>query len=491
MKNLSVLFRILTIALIVIVMSACVIGSDPAAGETKIVIFHINDVHARVGNFARIARLLQAERARNPHVFFLDAGDNFSGDPYVDLYEPKGEPIVRLLNRLQCDAQVLGNHDFDYDQEALKQYMERAAFPVICANVEVISAKIDQPKPYTVLKTANGIRIAVLGLLQVGRDSGLPDTLPARVAGLRFSDPLNAAGKYKNLKKKNHVFMALTHLGLSTDEYLAKQMGELDLIVGSHSHTVIEAPTTENGVLIAQAGAHADYLGRIDLTVKDGVLTEKKGALIDLKTVDSEDPEIKAMVKEFYKNPVLDREITRLSVPLKGKTELGNLITDAIRRALSLDIAFHNSGGIRVDELKGSVRYRDVYAMHPFGNVVVVLNMTAAEIRGLIQYDYERRKETDLQVSGIDFTVKRTGDHRVKAVEIKTREGGQLAEDKTYRVGMNNFMVTSYKFPHQDPGTSSEMKIADIMVQHLKKGVDAAQYKGKVRIHEQIVNGEE
>lgn len=484
MKKSPYLIRILGILLIVIFTGYC--GTGPDTRDADIVIFHLNDIHGELDHFARIAGILQREREKNPHVLFMDAGDNFSGNPFVDLYEPKGEPILELLNRLKCDVQVLGNHEFDYGQEILKSYMERVVFPVICANVEAQQAILPQPKPYVILETG-GIKIAVLGLIQVNRHSRLPATMPARLTGLRFSDPLETALEYRHLNKDNHIFVALSHLGLSTDHKLAEKMGELDLIIGGHSHTLIEEPTVTNGVLIVQAGGHSDYLGRLDLKVRDGRLVEKKASLIDLKTVSSEDPQVKELVGGFLKNPVLQKEITRLSVPLKGSTELGNLITDAVRRTLDLDVVFHNSGGIRVDELKGSIRYKEIYAMHPFGNVVVAIDMTPAEIRGFIEYDFKRHREIDVQVSGIEVTVECTEDRQLKAVEIRKEGGGLLEEGKTYRVGMNDYMVSAYKFPHLDPGTSTETKIVDIVIQYLKNGVDASRYKGLARTHEKVV----
>ena len=469
--------RLIALSVLAIVLIVGFSSCKPAKSST-IVIFHVNDVHARVHNFAKIAWLLEEERKQNPNVFFMSAGDNFSGNPYVDLYEPKGEPILQLYNRLKLDVQALGNHEFDYGQETLKSYIERATFPMICANAKVDGGIIPQPKPYVILETKEGVKIAVLGAVQTDRDTGIPSTLPANVKGITFSDGIEAILQYKSLKQENDVLMALTHLGFGRDEKLAGQMGELDLIIGGHSHTKVDKPVVENGVLIAQAGDHTRYVGRVDLVVKDGKVVEKRSSLIDIKTIKNEIPDVKQMVEDVKKNPVLNKEVTRLSVSLEGKDELGSLICDSIRDTLEIDMVFQNNGGIRIGKMFETVRLKDVHAMLPFGNDVVVIAMTPKEIRGFIANDFKRGNEPDLQVAGIEYTVRHKQDFTIDGIDIVTADGKKLDESKTYRVGLNNYIVTAYEFEHQDPGTSTHKKLVDIMIDYLKKGVDAQKYKG-------------
>ncbi len=477
------------IALIVLsILLVLSFGSCKPAKDSTIVILHVNDVHARIHNFAKIAWLLEQERQKNPNVFFMSAGDNFSGNPYVDLYQPKGEPILQLYNKLGLNVQALGNHEFDYGQEVLKSYIERAKFPVICANVKMDGAILPQLKPYVILTTKENIKIAVLSVVQTDLDTGIPSTLPANVKGITFSRGIETALQYKSLKQESDVFMALTHLGFGVDEKLAEQMGELDLIIGGHSHTKVGKPVEVNGVLIAQAGDHTGYVGRVELKVKDGKVVEKHSSLIDIKTIENEIKDVKDIIDEVDKNPFLNQEVTTLSVSLEGKAELGCLITDAVRADLNLDMVFHNNGGIRIGKMFETVRLKDVHAMLPFGNDVVVMEMSPKEIRDFIAYDFKRGNEPDLQVSGIQYTVRHKADFTIEAVDIVTSEGAPLDDAKTYRVGMNNYMVTAYEFQHQDPGKSSHKKLVDITIDYLRKGVDAQQYKGIKRALAKLVN---
>ena len=152
----------------------------PAAAETRIIIFHTNDTHARIDNFAKMAWFVDRERKNNPQadVFFMNAGDNFSGNPIVDQYEPKGEPVRQLMNHMGYDVMTLGNHEFDYGQKVLTNFIEKANFPILCANIRVETGGFPQLQPFTILETKNGIKIAVLGLLQVEKESGIPALTP-------------------------------------------------------------------------------------------------------------------------------------------------------------------------------------------------------------------------------------------------------------------------------------------------------------------------
>ena len=465
-----------------------------------IVIYHLNDLHAQIDNFAKIAPVINQERKKNPNVFFMDAGDNFSGNPIVDQYVPKGEPMLQLLNQLKVSVMELGNHDFDYGQEILKKAMNNATYPIICANVKVIpggGAIIPQPKPYVIFKTQKGTKIAVLGLVQTSRDTHIPSTHPDRVKGLVFSDALETAKEYRYLKKQNNIFIALSHLGYDEDEMLAKEMGELDVIVGGHSHTVIQEPKEINGVLITQAGSNAKYLGRIELKVENGKVIYKKGELIDVSTLKNEDPKLKALIANFKNNPEFNRLIATLPMELVGSDELGNFITDAARNMNHLDIAFHNQGGIRLDHLGPSIRLMDIYKMLPFENDIVLFEMTPAEIKTLITYSYKRRNNFDLKVSGINYTILvQAGSEPgkppvIKDIELKDEAGNVLDENKSYKVGINDYIASIYKFTHQDPGKALKTIIAPLVIDYLQKEKDAYNvYKNikKIRTHEKEVN---
>ena len=166
--------------------------------EVRVVIFHVNDVHGEIANFAKIAGVIDREREKCPNVFFISAGDNFSGNPYVDQYVPRGEPILKLLNEIGCDLQVLGNHEFDYGQKILADYISRAKFKVICANVLAKNSVIPQPEPFAVLETQEGLKLAFLGVIQITRATGIPDSNPENFKNIVFKDEIEKFNSTSN-----------------------------------------------------------------------------------------------------------------------------------------------------------------------------------------------------------------------------------------------------------------------------------------------------
>jgi len=248
-------------------------------------------------------------------------------------------------------------------------------------------------------------------------------------------------------------------------------MPELDIIIGGHSHTIIENPKETNGVLITQAGAYGEYLGKIVITLKNGQIIKKRGELINLNSFKKENSEIKALIVKYNDNPELNRVLTKLTKPLKGNSELGSLMTDAVKNILGFDIVFQNSGGIRMNKLEGEVTIKDVYTMFPFENEIVQFKMSTA-----------------LMVSGIKYIVKHTITNEVKTIELINEKDKFLDESKTYNVGLNSYVASVYKFSHKDPGRSLKTGVADAIIQYLKQKRDLTIYSGIQRTFEELIH---
>ncbi len=452
-------------------------SAPPAAGDARIVIFHFNDIHGKIDNFAKVAAIVENERRGGGDVFLFCAGDNFTGNPVIDQYEPPGEPMLELLNRLGVDVMCPGNHEFDVGLENLKKFAARSRFPFISDNIHDGADSFPQLKSHVILKTKDGIRIAVFGLIQTERESGIPSTHPDKVKGLRFSEPLQAAMKMKKLRKGNHVFLALTHLGYDVDRLLAERMPQLDAIIGGHSHTRVDPAETVNGVLIAQAGSDNHYLGRVELRLRNGRVVEKKGTLIDLKGQHDEVPEVRAMIDRFNQNPAFARVIAVAPFAIEGKDALGSLMTDSMCWAHGLDVAFQNEGGIRLNRLSENITLKDVYTLDPFGNQVVEIAMNAEEIRSLIRDSFCKGNEIDLQVSGIRYTVRTDAERRIQSIEMSGADGQPLPKDKVYKVGISSYVASSYNFLHKDPGRALGSTTAEALIRFLEEKPDLSIYR--------------
>ncbi|MCX6558637.1 MAG: bifunctional UDP-sugar hydrolase/5'-nucleotidase [Candidatus Aminicenantes bacterium] len=445
--------------------------------ETRIVIFHSNDIHGKIVNFAKVAAIIDAERKGGADVFYFCAGDNFTGNPVIDQYDPPGEPMLALLNRLGLNLMCPGNHDFDYGLENLRRFDARAHFSMVSANIEAPSGLLPQLQPSTVLTARNGIKIAVFGLIQIEAGNGLPSTHPDKIKGLRFSEPLAKALEMKKLRAGNDVLIGLTHIGYDQDLLLAGMMPELDAIIGGHSHTRVDPAETVNGVLVAQAGSDNRYLGRVELLIRSGRVVEKKGTLIDLKETLAEAADVKEMIVRFNQNPAFARVIAEAPQEIAGKEALGSMMTDAMRQVHGLDIAFQNGGGIRLNQLPKKITLKDILTLDPFGNQVVQFTLTVAEIRSLIAASFAKGNDIDLQVSGITYVVRGDRAGRISEIVLRAADGTPLAEDGKFQVGVSSYVASSYKFTHQDPGRSLQATTAEALIRYLQSGVDLGIYR--------------
>lgn len=459
---------------IFIILSIFLIGSckvqnqqiNKISEDEKVIILHTNDIHGNIDNFPRIAIVVDSIKKIHKNVFLLNAGDGFTGNPYVDMYKEKGFPVIDLMNDLKYDLSAIGNHEFDYGQEVLSSRFKQANFPYICANIDNIGGVLQKPKETYQFKTQNGLTLNIFSLIE-NSSNGLPESHPAKLKGLKFENGLVVAKNYKYLAKDANVFIALTHLGVEADEELAGIMPELDLIIGGHSHTVIDSTKIVNGVLIAQAGARLKYLGEVTLNLKNGKIIEKHSKLIPIRKNQEVDAKIQAKVNSYNKNPYFDEVLGNAKENISGTEELGCFITDAYRAYGNFDIAFQNSGGIRISEIeKGDITRGLIFKLDPFGNDLIKINMTLKEIKSLI-LNSTRKGEIDLRVSGIRYNVVTRNDLSTD-VEITDYQGNALVDEKIYTVAMNDYILNTYNFDHAETGESLGITTPQILMDFLK-----------------------
>ncbi|MCC5921931.1 MAG: bifunctional metallophosphatase/5'-nucleotidase [Cyclobacteriaceae bacterium] len=460
--------------------TACLSSSEDSSDkQVKVVILHTNDEHAKIEPFSKLAKAVEKERAENDHVILVSAGDMFSGNPFVDYHQRPGSPIVELMNDVGYELQVLGNHDFDYGQETLKERMQEANFSIILANFTNEIGILDSIPPYHVHEFPEiGISLAFVGIVQTGRN-GIPATHPDNIEGLTFTSGFDVMGEYLYLKEEHSALVALSHMGFGSDLRLAEMYPQIDVILGGHSHTRVEDGQIENGVLVTQTQANVQYLGKTTLIFEDGKLVDKYSRLVKIADLIDEDETIKAKIEEFKNNDVLNRKLISVDHDIKGKADLGCLITDGIRAGLDLDIAFQNGGGIRLQELPaGDIKVKDILTLDPFGNSVVVMNLTPAEIKNFLE---SRAGRIDLYVSGMSYDIitNKKGDYI--DTEIKLDGGIAWDENKRYKVGVNSYVASTYQFEREDDGEDTFTKTSDLIIQFLDDQ-ESIQYQNCERI---------
>ncbi|MCX2453713.1 metallophosphatase [Pedobacter sp. PLR] len=257
-----------------------------AAGDlVKLTILHTNDVHSRIepfpmdgskyqglGGTARRSALIKSIRASENNVLLFDAGDIFQGTPYFNKYG--GELEIKLMSEMNYDAATMGNHDFDNGLEGFHKQLPHANFPVLCSNYDFSNTLLNKSTlPYQVFKK-QGIKIGVFGigikLAGLVGDRNYGDTV--------FLDPVKTANQTASLLKnelKCDLVICLSHLGYKyntdrdSDQLLAKNTRNIDLIIGGHTHTFMDQPEDVLNLdgkitTINQVGFAGINLGRLD-----------------------------------------------------------------------------------------------------------------------------------------------------------------------------------------------------------------------------------
>ena len=446
--------------------SACFAQTD-SDKKTEVIILHLNDMHAKTDGFAKLKYLADSLRRGNPNVFILSAGDNFTGNPFIDMVSDKGSPMIDLMNKSGFTLSCFGNHEFDLGQVFLEKRIEQAGFPFICANINTGNSVLKQPEAFYILKVGS-LQIPVLGLIEIN-DKGIPDTHPSKVEGIRFTDPYTTAGKFTSLKKKYGSLIALTHLGVEADKKLAREYPEIDVIIGGHSHTILKIALTEAGVAIVQAGSYQRFIGKLTLVYSGNSITEKHDTLIAIESLKGSDETIQSLVKSYENNPEFEKVAGIAEAAIKGKQNLGALMTDAIAWTVKADFAFQNKGGIRTQSIpEGEIRIKEIYRLDPFGNQVVIYKLLGREIEDLVLRSFKKERDIDLIPSGMTYIVKKAENEKKASVKISDLLGKPLEPEKTYTVALNSYIAAAYDFTHSDPGKTLELTTEECLIKFLE-----------------------
>ena len=176
----------------------------------------------------------------------------------------KAEQVIKAFNIIGCDAQNVGDNDLAEGKEYLLERADESNFPFISANLIDTTSANPLFEPY-VIKEVDGLRIGIFGLITHRAKLSTPDLL--------IDDPYETAKRVvSELKEKCDLVIALTHLGVNDDKKLAQQVPGINIIVGGHSSSKLETPLRVNDTVILQAYLQGRYLGRLDLTIRNGSL---------------------------------------------------------------------------------------------------------------------------------------------------------------------------------------------------------------------------
>ena len=244
-------------------------------------LLHSNDMHGDflaesrgeagdlIGGLSLLSGYLNQVHQTEKNVLYVIAGDMVQGS-MIDS-EFKGISTMEIMNYLAPDVVTLGNHEFDYGLPHLLFLEKMANFPIVNANLYIKKYHKRLMQPYVILNV-DGFEIMFIGIITERDD--IPATWTQIGTFVRIEDAAAEVGKICNAYKDADIDLTvlLTHIGFESDKQLAALLDPawgVDVIIGGHSHTILEQPAVVNDILIVQAGTGTDQIGRFDFIVDD------------------------------------------------------------------------------------------------------------------------------------------------------------------------------------------------------------------------------
>ena len=436
------------------------LSANAMAQSLDLTLLHINDVYEisakrGAGGFPQLMTLLKGERAKARHHLTTFGGDLIS--PSVMSGLTKGTQMIALMNAVGVDVAGLGNHEFDFGDDILKQRMLASNFTWLASNTQGAD-----DKPFG---GARAVMIRQIGELKIGLFSLLTTEtmhLSSPGRGVSFTPPQEAARTaVAALKTKGaDLIIAITHLDIAEDRALATEVKGIDVILGGHDHDPISF--YEGGTLIMKAGYDAHYLAVADLHIekkktKRGIRVSMRPQWRLLSTAGvSPDGAVAETVKQFEAD--LDGELSatlgKTSVVLDSRratvrareSNMGNLIADAMRQATGADVALTNGGGIRGNrtyEAGATLSRKDILSELPFGNVTVVMSLSGADLWAALENAVARVEDKAgrfAQISGMAFVYDPAKPKGSRVVSV-TVGGKPLDRTVSYTVATNDYIA--------------------------------------------------
>ena len=434
-----------------------ILGLSSLGAQETVVIYAINDPHGQINNFPRLKTLIENDRAQNSKVFFVSAGDLFSGNPIVDYHENKGFPMIDLLNDCGLDVSVIGNHEFDYGQDVLNARIEQAEFPFICDNVSNVSGVLADVNGFELI-TKDEFTIAFVGVVETGSPGLQPLTHPKKIEGLTFTEGLDSFPNYEDLKADNDadLLVALTHYGSYKDRKILETYSFVDLVIGGHTNGEY-GEAYENGYMV-MSGKNLEKVSKTTLTVTNKTITDFNFELIDLSSTSMAfDQPTQSKVDDYNNQPEFYTVIGESEID-HTKSETACLYTDALQSITGADFVIQNMGGIRTYLDEGDITPFDIYSIDPFGNSLDTFEMTIADFRTFLNnYQSSYSYSTTLEINKDENQVLQF-----------SKDGVALEDTDVIEFSLNDYISNVFGDYFPEPSFTYEETTADYIIEYIR-----------------------
>ena len=428
----------------------------------KLTLLHSNDMHGDflaeevdeqlIGGVSMLSGYVSKVREEEKNSIYCIAGDMFRGS-VIDS-EFRGISTIEIMNMLSPDVVTIGNHEIDYGISHLLFLEKCAKFPIINANLHITTNNARLFKSHHIIEI-DGMRILFIGVLtdtvvSMARKEafigGLVDVCDAVAEVERICNAYNSLDI--------DCTVLLTHIGFEEDKILASQLDPslgVDIIIGGHSHTLLEKPEIVNGILIAQAGIGTDQIGRFDLEIDTDTNSISGYSWSSIPITDEHCPRDMALedILNRYKKEV-DKKYNRVVTRFKRRlthpswyqeTEIGGLLADILQESLRLDMMLVGSGSIRLKEMGPIVLFSDLTECLPYDDSAIALWVSGAQLEKMILYMLRDEVWDGAHCEFFQFSrgiriVYDRETHRLKELSLN---GDRIEASKIYKIGLQHY----------------------------------------------------
>lgn len=409
------------------------------------------DNHQLVGGLALLSAYINKVRSEEENVLYVISGDMVQGN-LIDT-EYKGISTIEIMNYLSPDVVALGNHEFDYGLPHLLFLEKMANFPIVNANLYIKNYGRRLMNPYKILNI-NGFKLLFTGIItEKVIDSISQDKLIGSF--ITLEEASSEVGKICNAYKNDDIDLTvlLTHIGIDSDRKLASMLKPewgVDMIIGGHSHTILEKPEKVNNILITQAGTSTNQVGHFDLIIDSDTnsvvdyqwqlvpitdkIVEPDQRLIDFigsfkKIIDSKYSAILTKFHRCLTHPA--REI---------ETTLGNLVADIFADNAQSEVMLVGSGSIRVKELGPVVTLNDLISCFPYNDSLLRFNISGLQLKKIFSHIMRPGNRTgEGECYQVNSKVLATYNDRTQSLQSLVVNSQPVVDDATYTICLQGY----------------------------------------------------
>ena len=422
----------------------------------------------QLGGFAFIKgfikKMANSYNYKPENVILLDTGDALFGTAEATL--TMGDMPLNLMNKCGYDAMAIGNFEFEFGFEKLKQFIQSNQVPMLACNYRDVTSPVGNIFKPGILIEKDGTKIGIIGL---GQDDISRNTRKDNIINLEVSDIQSSVQKTATYLKENgaEIIILLSHhpnLGAMTN--LSKVFPDVDIIIGD-----LIGPSSiafgKRPLVCQTAPGRGAGVGFIKIVYQSGKWQVDQGfhriIPIDSSTIEPDASLVQEITKfESKIDNLLDEVITtskgKFSHSFMEESTIGFLIADSMREASKADVALTNSGGIKSVLNPGNVTLRNLYEILPFENNLITVELSGYELENLIELSLSDGKSGFLQSSGIECLYSPTNPSGCRIIQIDIGEN-PLELEATYTVAINDFMYTnSVDWPELAAGKNPQIK---------------------------------